>query len=76
MAQILIRNMDDGVVARLKEKAAARKTSLEQFLREVLEGEARSDRAHQLSKLRELREGAGVFDFDFTAAIRDDRDSR
>ena len=55
MAQILIRNMDDGVVARLKEKAAARKTSLEQFLREVLESEARSDRSVQLETLRELR---------------------
>ena len=76
MAQILIRNMDDGVVARLKEKAAARKTSLEQFLREVLESEARSDRSVQLETLRELRESVGAFDFDFTAAIREDRDTR
>lgn len=36
MAQVVIRNIDDGVVERLKARAASEKKSLEQKLREVL----------------------------------------
>lgn len=36
MAQVVIRNIDDGVVERLKARAAAKRPSLEQTLREIL----------------------------------------
>ena len=76
MAQLLIRNIDDGIVARLKEKAAEQHTSLEQFLRDLLSREASLGRAAQLAGLRAFREEAGEVAFDFTGAIRDDRESR
>ena len=37
MGQVIIRNLDDHVVANLKRMAALEEKSLEQFLREVLE---------------------------------------
>lgn len=41
MAQVVIRNIDEGVVERLKARAAGEKKALEQKLREVLAEAAR-----------------------------------
>ena len=41
MGQMLVRNLDDAVIERLKRKAAERGTSLEQFARDALTDAAR-----------------------------------
>ncbi len=43
MGQMLVRNLDDGVIERLKARAAERGTSLEQVAREVLTAAALDD---------------------------------
>lgn len=55
MAQVVIRNIDDDVVERLKARAAAEKKSLEQKLRDVLTEAARPSRAELLAELDRIR---------------------
>ncbi len=55
MAQVLVRNLDDDVVARLKAQAANENLSLEQFLRDVLVAKASPAKADFLAKLAALR---------------------
>lgn len=52
MAQVLVRQVDESVVESLKRKAAARGTSLEGFVREVLTREAKETRAELVARLR------------------------
>ena len=73
MAQVLVRNLDDDIVLRLKEKAANENLSLEQYLRNVFEREARGTKADALARLKQMREDTGPFAFDPMAAIREDR---
>ena len=81
MGQVVIRNIDDRVVERLKLKAAAERKSLEQCLREVLTRAAQPSRAELLAELERIRaavpprELGSVFP---TAEqlIREDRDTR
>lgn len=76
MAQLLIRNLDDRVIARLKVSAARESKSLEQKMREVAVREAyREDEEFwELARLtREMTKGAGV---DIEAAIREGREER
>ena len=79
MAQVVIRNLDEEVVARLKQRAAQRKVSLEESLREILTMAARPSREERIKRLREiramtppLRPGAPLAE----DLIREDRDSR
>jgi antitoxin FitA len=79
MAQVVIRNIDDDVVERLKARAAAEKKSLEQKLRDVLTEAARPSRAEVIEELRRLRETSPPLPPGAPLAedlIRDDRDSR
>lgn len=81
MAQVVIRNIDDRVVERLRARAAAQHKSLEQTLREVLTEAARPDRAELLAELERIRAMAPPRQpgADYPTAeqlIRDDRDSR
>jgi plasmid stability protein len=55
MAQVIIRNIDDAVIARLRERARAKKQSLEQTLREVLSEAARPSRAELLAEMARIR---------------------
>jgi plasmid stability protein len=56
MGQILVRNLDDDVIERLKAKALERGTSLEQLAREALTEEARqSDRTAWIARMDALR---------------------
>ncbi|MCK6450177.1 MAG: hypothetical protein L6R19_04860 [Alphaproteobacteria bacterium] len=55
MAQVVIRNIDDDVIERLKAKARANKKSLEQTLRETLIEAARPSRRSLLAKLERIR---------------------
>jgi plasmid stability protein len=45
MTEIVIRDVDDRVVDRLKTRAAAQQKSFEQFLRDLLQEAARPNRA-------------------------------
>ena len=74
MAQVLIRNLDDEVVARLKQKAANENVSLEQYLRDMMTNSVGCNKSDALAKLKEIREQSATFAFDSTAAIREDRD--
>lgn len=79
MAQVLIRNVDEAVVARLKERAAKRGRSLEGELRDVLEAAARTPKQEALAQLDAIRAGTRPpRPGEPTAAemIREDRDSR
>lgn len=49
MAQVLIRNLDDAVVERHRQRAKARGVSLEQELRELITRGARTSRAEKLA---------------------------
>ena len=55
MGQVLIRNLDDEVIARLKARAAEQQTSFEQSLREILTEAARPSRAELLAELERIR---------------------
>lgn len=55
MGQVLIRNLDDGVIERLKQRAAAEDKSLEQSLREVLTEAAKPGRAELIADLERIR---------------------
>lgn len=76
MGQMLVRNLDDTVIERLKRKAAERGTSLEQVARDALTEAARtSDRAAWVARTDELR-AQTKFDphWDSAAEIRAERD--
>lgn len=75
MGQLLIRNLDDSIILRLKEQAKRKGVSLEQHLRDMLSEEAAPD------KLELLRENAallGATDYKMRPypedLIREDRD--
>jgi plasmid stability protein len=55
LAQVVIRNLDDVVVERLRARAAAERKSLEQKLREVLADAARPLPADVLAELARCR---------------------
>ena len=75
MAQVLIRNLDDEVVRRLKERAAAKGHSLEQELRTILAGAARLNEEEFLRRAEELRAQQGDrSQTDSAVLIREDRD--
>ena len=79
MAQVVIRNIDDDVVERLKARAAAEKKSLEQKLRDVLTEAAKPSRAEVIEELRRIRERSPPLPPGAPLAedlIREDRDNR
>lgn len=76
MAQVLVRNLPDEVVARLKARAANENKSLEQLVRDILEREAVLPKTLLLEELRKLRESMPVVDFDIAEMIREGRDER
>jgi plasmid stability protein len=77
MAQVLIRQLDDQVVAALRARARARGVSLEQSLRDLLTAAARESEAlrEELARLRATTPAAGR-SLDVAALIREDRDGR
>ncbi len=77
MAQVLIRDLDDTVVARLKSGAARRGLSMQAHLKDVLTAASqRGDDAAQLEQMRSLRAGLSVQGPTSAELIRQDRDSR
>lgn len=77
MAQVLIRQLDEQVVAALRARARARGVSLEQCLRDLLTAAAREGDAlrEELARLRATTPAAGR-SLDVAALIREDRDGR
>ena len=76
MGQILIRNLDDDVIARLKARARSQSTSLEQTVRQILTEEAKPSRRDLVEEARRIRERIGPVSEDSTDLIRRDRDTR
>jgi plasmid stability protein len=77
MAQVLIRQLDDQVVAALRARARARGVSLEQSLRDLLTAAGRETDSlrEELARLRATTPAAGR-SLDVAALIREDRDGR
>jgi antitoxin FitA len=77
MAQVLIRQLYDQVVAALRARARARGVSLEQSLRDLLTAAARETDSlrEELARLRATTPAAGR-SLDVAALIREDRDGR
>lgn len=77
MAQVLVRNLDDAVVDRLKRKAQGRGLSLEEQLRRIITDAAGPTQAEVESLLERCRamtpKGPRVLGEDL---IREDRDTR
>lgn len=77
MGQLLVRNLDDGVVDRLKRQAEARKISLEQHLREILSAAAGPSRKALVAAADRIRRMTPKrLADDSTDLIRADRDRR
>lgn len=75
MAQVIIRNLDESVVAALKSRAAARKHSLEQELRLVLAESAQLSRQDVLDAALSIRSlSLGPIRSDLEQLIREDRE--
>ncbi|HEX9768150.1 MAG TPA: hypothetical protein VGA50_03160 [Kiloniellales bacterium] len=77
MANVTIRNLDDEVVARLKDRAKANKRSLEAELRALLSEAANRPSLEEFRKLaaRIRAMTPDVEQTDSTLLIREDRDS-
>ena len=78
MAEILVNDLDDDVVAKLKDRARENGRSLQDELRRILSeiaGSPRSDRETALDGIMKLRERFKGRSFpDSAALIREDRD--
>jgi plasmid stability protein len=75
MAQVLMRNLPDDVVARLKARAARARRSLEQELRDILVEAARPRRDEVLADMDRIRAlTPQVPQTDSAELIREDRD--
>ena len=78
MAQVIVRNLDDRVVAALKRKAKLHGCSLEQELRDILSRVARPSAEERSALARRIRAMTppGVVQTDSARLIREDRDMR
>ncbi len=75
MAQVVIRNIDDAAIRRLKSRAARKGISLERELRTILAEAARVDRTDFVERADAFkRKLAGRRHSDSTTLIRKDRD--
>lgn len=75
VAQVVIRNIDDEAMRRLKSRAARKGVSLESELRTILTEAARMDRASFAERAAAFRRKlAGRKHSDSTVLIRKDRD--
>jgi plasmid stability protein len=75
MAQVLVRNLDDTIVERLKTRAELKGHSLEQELREIITAAAPLKPQEKVELARKMRAmSPPLKDFDVRAAIRHGRD--
>jgi antitoxin FitA len=77
MAQVIVRNLDDEVVASLKLKAKLKGRSLEQELRDILKRAAELTKEEKLALIDSIRAMTPRrLENDSGELIREDRDSR
>ncbi|HET6468905.1 MAG TPA: hypothetical protein VFG43_11065 [Geminicoccaceae bacterium] len=77
MAQVIVRNLDDEVVERLKQRAARRGLSLEQQLRDILTEASQLNMTEIKAELAGIRAMTKPGRFPLAEdLIREDRDSR
>jgi hypothetical protein len=76
MGQILIRNLDETALIRLRQRADVRRIPLERLLREAIHDLARPTQDELWTEADRLREAIGQVSGDSTDLIRRDRDSR
>jgi plasmid stability protein len=75
MAQVVVRNVDDAAIKRLKSRAARKGHSLEQELRTVIVEASREDHAEFWRRADAIKESLRGKKFsDSTLLIREDRD--
>jgi plasmid stability protein len=75
MGQVIIRNVDDDAIRRLKERAQRKGVSLERELRTIVVEAAGNDRAGFRERAAKLRRKLGrKMHGDSTELIREDRD--
>jgi plasmid stability protein len=77
MAQVLVRNLNDKVVARLKKRAKTRGRSLQAEVKTILEEAAKDvpvDFWKEADRIREQLKRSGRKFSDSAALIREDRD--
>jgi antitoxin FitA len=75
MAQVIIRKLDDEIVQRLKERARAKRHSLEQELRDILAAAVRPDLAEFRDFAAAMRARyAGIAQTDSVELLREDRE--
>lgn len=77
MADVLIRNIDEETLIRLKEKAALNNRSLQEELKELIEVHSGRDHEKAIAMVREIQEKykrSGIVFPDSTEEIRKDRD--
>jgi plasmid stability protein len=75
MGQILVRNLADDVIDRLKQRAKGERLSLEQLVRNVLAEAAKPSRAEIIEAARRIRAKMPPSTLDSTELIREDRDN-
>lgn len=75
MAQVIVRNLADDVVARLKARAVRKRHSLERELRDILTEASRPSRAELIAEVERIRAMTPHrLTTDSTALIREDRE--
>lgn len=75
MPQLTIRNIDEALYARLKDRARSNHRSLEAEVRAILDQQLRLDRAAMVRRANDFRRRLeGRYTGDATAEIRADRD--
>jgi plasmid stability protein len=75
MVDILVRNVDDEVARRLKDKAAASGRSLSETAKEALQRFVMPGKSERLVEVDRIRAMSPCSDVDSTALIREDRDN-
>jgi antitoxin FitA len=76
MGQILVRNLEDAVIERLKARALKADKSLEQTVRDILVEAAKPSKEEIWAEIDRIRAEIGPVSLDATDLIREDRDNR
>ncbi len=74
MVDILVRNIDEDVARRMKERAKAEGTSVNELAREALREIFKPSREEVWAEIDRFRARIGPLSGDSTAMIREDRD--
>jgi len=76
MVDILVRNVDKETARRLKEKAKAKGTSVNETVREALAAYVKPGKEEAWARIDAIRKKIGKVSGNSTADIREDRDRR